>query len=528
MFNEYEIVIMRHMIFSITYIVGISLSLAACSDDNTPVITDKNLGESTSFVNSAEPAGYNLYYKPSVGYVGDPMPFFDPVSKEFRILYLQDWRDGSKTYHPIHCIGTADAASYISYGEAIPCGTLDEQDPALGTGSSVYKEGVYYTFYTGHKDNATSGQKKEAVLVATSTDFKVWTKDRSFRLDAPEGYSSDDFRDPHVFYDEDAKIYRMLIATKKGGASVIAQFTSTDLVQWAVTEPFFYNVWNRFYECPDVFKMGNYWYLIYSDKDATRQVQYFYASTLAELQQMGDANFPPNEGKLEGTAFFAGKSASDGTNRYMWGWCFTRNGKDNAEAGDWAGSLVAHRLVQNANGTLGIDVPEAVENKFTQKQVLTEQGKTGEVSIAHSVYTLNAGSAVRFARLGYNNKIAMKVKAPANNEAVFGLSFADCSDKDVKYSVYVEARWQGLKFDKVTTSAETGEEKRVNINYCGFAPAADGMYHIEVYAEHSVCVVYINGQYAFTNRIYQMQRNPWSIFASDGSVEVSTIELSSY
>ena len=44
-------------------------------------------------------------------------------------------------------------------------------------------------------------------------------------------------------------------------------------------------------------------------------------------------------------------------------------------------------------------------------------------------------------------------------------------------------------------------------------------------ADQSVCVVYVNGQYAFTNRIYGMQRNPWSLFCSDGSVKISNIKL---
>ena len=122
----------------------------------------------------------------------------------------------------------------------------------------------------------------------------------------------------------------------------------------------------------------------------------------------------------------------------------------------------------------------------------------------------------------------MQVKAPANNEAVFGLSFVDCDDQNVKYNVYIEARWSGLKFDKVTIDEETGVETRKNINYQGFKPSSDGIYNIEVYAEESVCVVYVNGYYAFTNRIYNMQRNPWGIFASDGTIEVSNIEWSSY
>lgn len=64
-------------------ILCLSISFAACSDDNSPVITDKNLNETTTFFSSTESNNYTTYYKPYVGYVGDPMPFFDPVSKEF-------------------------------------------------------------------------------------------------------------------------------------------------------------------------------------------------------------------------------------------------------------------------------------------------------------------------------------------------------------------------------------------------------------------------------------------------------------
>ena len=41
----------------------------------------------------------------------------------------------------------------------------------------------------------------------------------------------------------------------------------------------------RFYECPDVFKMGEWWYLVYSEQASfTRKVQYFKGRTLEELK----------------------------------------------------------------------------------------------------------------------------------------------------------------------------------------------------------------------------------------------------
>lgn len=534
-----KVIIMKTMILTAT-ILGMSLSFAACSDDNAPVITDKNLSETTTFLKSTEPSNYTTYYKPYVGYVGDPMPYFDPISREFRILYLQDDRDGNSTiYHPIHELATKDAASYTSFREAIPCGPATSDDPAIGTGSTVYDAAskTYYTFYTGHKGT----EPREVILLATSPDCKSWSKDPSFRLPAPveAGYDKNEFRDPYVFYDEDAQLYRMLVSALKSGDGYIIEFTSTNLHDWNLQpQPFFTNIWGRFYECPDVFKMGNYWYMVYSSQGTKGEpavVQYFYASTLEALKQIAvepNGGFPasvPHEGWLDGVGFYAGKTASDGQNRYLWGWCPTREGQRTTGTKNWAGALVAHKLIQNQDGTLSLDVPQAISAKYTQSVALTEKAKVGEVTSTASSYTLKANSFVRFARLGNQNKIKMTVTIPEGTESVFGLSFVDCSDKEEKARIFVEDKYSFLKLKEVKVNEKTGEWNDANpITERAITPAADNVYHIEAYTEQSVCVVYINGEYAFTNRIYDLAKNPWAIFCSDGEVTVTDIQLSNY
>ena len=111
--------------------------------------------------------------------------------------------------------------------------------------------------------------------------------------------------------------------------------------------------------------------------------------------------------------------------RYLWGWCPTREGQKTTGTKSWAGALVAHRLIQNGDGTLSLDVPQAISAKYSQSVTLAEKTKVGDVTVNTSSYTLKANSFVRFARLRSRNKITMTATIPEENEAVFGLSFVD-------------------------------------------------------------------------------------------------------
>ena len=365
---------MKTMIYSLA-LTALLLPLGSCSDDDSPVLTQKDWDGTATYFASTDEMTFATYYKPYVGYVGDPMPFYDPVAQEFKILYLQDFRPNPETYHPIWGVSTKDAASYTSMGEVIPTGTAAEPDAAIGTGSTIYNEPekMYYTFYTGH----TASQ--EVVMVATSSDFKQWTKDRSFYLQGADyGYSVRDFRDPFVFKGDDGQ-FHMLVSTMQGTKGVLVEFVSPNLKSWEHKGVFMTMMWDRFYECPDVFKMGDWWYLVYSEKHTEiRKVQYFKGRTLDELKATTVDDKPTwpddHEGFLDSRGFYAGKTASDGTNRYIWGWCPTRAGNDNTEVGaapnepEWAGNLVAHKIIQHEDGTLTLGAVEGIDKKYASEQ----------------------------------------------------------------------------------------------------------------------------------------------------------------
>ena len=261
--------------------------LTACSDDDISGDPAKDWNGTTTSFASTDDQGFNTYYMPAIGRVGDPMPFYDQKTGDFKVLYLQEFENNmDKRFHPIWGVTTKDGANYESLGEVLPFADNDyQQDAALGTGCAYEKDGTYYIYYTGHNGNC---KNREVVMRATSTDFKTWTKDELWALNGPDyGYSGWDFRDPQVFVADDG-LYHMIISTYPvtGGDPVFAEFKSSDMKNWEHIGHF-KMIWDRMLECPDIFKMGDYWYLVYSESVKTswsRKVKYMMARTYDDLK----------------------------------------------------------------------------------------------------------------------------------------------------------------------------------------------------------------------------------------------------
>lgn len=295
---------MKTMIYSATLLMLSAFALTACSDDKVVGDPAKDWNSSSEYYDPVDEKGFATYYKPVMGRVGDPMPFYDKKAGNFKVLYLQEY-DNNKAFrfHPIWGVSTTDGAHYQSLGELLPIGENDyQQDAALGTGCCYYndQDGLYYIYYTGHNGNC---ENREVVMRATSSDFKTWTKDNLWSLNGPAfGYSGNDFRDPQIFVADDG-LYRMVIATypKNGGDPQFAEFKSSDMRTWEHVGPF-KMIWDRMLECPDIFKMGEYWYMVYSQSyraSWSRKVKYMMATSYEGLKDAFN-NGPkwPNDGPL--------------------------------------------------------------------------------------------------------------------------------------------------------------------------------------------------------------------------------------
>ena len=507
-------------------------------------------GTSERFVPTDE-RGFTTFYTPymikptdNVGGVGDPMPFYDAKNSEFKVLYLQDYANNKAyCFHPYWGLKTKDCSSYESLGEILSAGSNDfQQDAALGTGCCFYNEadGLYYIYYTGENGKCTN---RQVVMRATSHDFKTWTRDNLWQLNGPEyGYNGFDFRDPQIFKGDDGK-FHMIIATRPqaGGNGIFAEFVSADMKSWENAGSF-PMVWDRFCECPDVFKMGNWWYLVYSESFKTswsRKVKYMMADSWENLKKCFNdpgANWPKDgrEGVLDSRAFYAGKTASNGTDRYIWGWCPYRPVDDidarniNVGAGDgnepkWGGALVCHKVLQHEDGTLTLTAVPSLNNKYNKPQTVREMESKG---YANGKLT-GEGAYVLYNRLGYHNHMSFTVKTAGNTDK-FGVSLFRGSDSKKYYTMVFNP--EGENDRKINMEQEGAEGKGFieAVDSYKFQRPTDNVYNIDIYTDNSVFVIYVNDNICYTMRLYGIQKNCWSINNYGGEIEVSNLKVSAY
>ena len=206
------------------------------------------------------------------------------------------------------------------------------------------------------------------------------------------------------------------------------------------------------------------------------------------------------------------------------GWCPTKNNSSDANKYDWAGSLVTHRLIQNTDGTFRVAITDGVDKKFATAKVLTPLKNVGSTN-SNSNYALNASGVEKsyslFDRETKPFKIKTRINAASSNQ--FGFGFGACGTLDEVYSIVFDITKNQLRLEK---SIKNGSSTVIStLTQLPLTVPSNKQFDVTIVSENSVCVVYINDEIAFTNRIYKMSQNPWTIFANNGEVTFSDLKV---
>ena len=456
------------------------------------------LGASTDEV--YVPVDYQLYPAPENAYVGDTMPFVTEDGT-LELYYLYDTDHNGQGYHPIYRFTTDDLCGYEDDGMMLSYGLMSEPDPALGTGSVVRdREGLYHLFYTGHNDTGNGGMGKECVMHATSEDRKSWEKHPEDTFFSPDGYSRDDFRDPEVFWAEEEQRYWMLIAARDNAlGGVIAKYTSDDLTNWAFDGPIFAPQAQYMLECPDLFRMGDTWYLTYSWDCVT---YYAMGQTMNGPFAVPENNILDGQGQMEGNGFvfYAAKTAEWGDRTYLCGWLGRAALSADSGIYQWAGNVLNHQLVQHEDGTLGVTAPDTFRDYFTQDADFQASGIEGKTEIDGNRIVLSGQDGeIALADMGMRAPtMILECDVMLDPDGCAGFAFGGSEADNAYTALCLDARRNMLHYEgyEITEISDYEPMALTRFDFSG------GRTHrVTLVCENEIVVMYVDGEKALSSRI---------------------------
>ncbi|MEV0848162.1 family 43 glycosylhydrolase [Streptomyces sp. NPDC049954] len=460
-----------------------------------------------------------MFFQPDDGWVGDVIPF--ERDGALHLFYLHEQREVPKPGTSWSLISTSDLLHVVDEGTALPHGGAGEADFNAYTGSVVRDdEGVQHLFYTGQNPaiRGADGKPVQVVMHATSTgSLTSWTKHPEHTFGAPEGYESADWRDPFVFFDESRGVWRMLIAARhRAGAErrrgVIAQCESSDLQSWKPVEPFWDPRRYITHECPEVFRLGDWWYLVYSEFSESFTTRYRMARS-----PDGPWSVPPRD-TVDGRAFYAAKSAEFGSRRIFAGWIASKEGGTDEGPWQWAGTMSLLEAVQNADGTLAFTLPEEILAAFGEE---VPHGIAPATLCADDGFVCAVGTEPLPAQCSIHAEFDV---SPGTTEC--GLLLRTSEDGDRGYVVRLEPGRSRLVLDRWPRPRTGGEQWQIS----GDVPHAielerpadlGGRRHtLDIVIEQDLAVVVLDRQVCLSTRLYDTSHHNLGVFVGEGSAEL--------
>ncbi len=456
---------------------------------------------------------YNIFYKPAEqnSALADVIPFYE--NGTFHLFYLRDHRDPAKYGDGIswYRVCTNDFTSFTDKGVAIPAGSREQLDHCAYTGGIIKYDGLYHIFYTGHNARIKdTDYQNECIMHATSNDLVKWTKLPEDTFFAPEGYCHGDFRDPFVYPSSDGNGFDMLICARPRSGNAIRKgelikMTSDDLKHWKFEKKFYAPQAFHTHECPDLFNIGDRWYLLFSEYSDDYTTKYRMSRS-----PEGPWVCPPDD-SLDGRAYYAAKTASDGNDRFLFGWVPTRTGNSDKLPWMWGGNLVVHRLIQREDGTLGVALPDSIGSTFKNQTAIP----------SFSLYNkYDCGEKVLFKRTDKTFSLSFTITAHADSTR-FGIFLNKNESEDKAFAFTFD-----LNKRRIEACARPAFPAGEYDNYHMSRPLPNGnSFDITLIADGDIYIIYIGGDVALSARCCNMLGDGIGIFSEFSDIDIEHIKF---
>lgn len=459
-----------------------------------------------------------IYYQHPGTWFGDCMPIHHDGA--FYLFHQRDLRDPGPLpdCEPFGwaLARTTDFVTYEDLGEAIVRGGEHDQDQFIYAGSVIRVGERFVAMYTGYNRDhfEAEGRPSQVLMIAESDDLIHWVKTDRAVVAPQEGYDPDDWRDPWVIRDEERGGYLMILGARKAGPKTLATgctvaFTSDDLEHWEFAGDFWAPGLYTMHEMPDLFREGDWWYHLVTEYSEKSKTVYRRSRSLDGPWEA------PADDAFDGRAYYAARSVSDGSHRYLVGWVPTRWDDDDTKTWQWGGTLVVHEIVQRPDGSLGAVMPAAVRSHLSERPVEVIEPFALERPDGLAERVLAAG-------LPETTLITTTLTVRPGTRAV-GIRFGEDPGTGVGYRFAIRADEGRLEFDK-RPNWPWGRLDNRDLD----RPLSidDGAVHtVSLVLDGDIATLYVD-DVALNTRFNAPAGTQLSIDVADGRVEIGEVVIS--
>lgn len=464
---------------------------------------------------------HRLYYQHPRTWFGDCMPIF--ADGAFQLFHQRDTRRPGPFGEPFGwaLARTTDFVRYEDRGEALPRGGDTDQDQFIFAGSVFETAGVikaggrFHAFYTGYnRDYPAMGKPAQVLQHAVSDDLEQWATVEGELVPPEPGHDPDNWRDPYVLRDDDHDRWVMILGARQDGDRLrttgrTVWYTSTDLERWAFQGDFWAPDLYTMHEMPDLFRIGDHWYLLtteYSDR----------STTVYRMSESLDGPWTaPADDAFDGRSYYAARSASDGDRRYLFGWVATKEGERDLGAWQWGGTLVVHEVFQRPDHSLGVRLPEPVRAAFPAAESMIDS--------AVAVSALDGRRRIGLGTLPEDQPVLITLRlTPARLRAFAIVLFEDEASGD-GYAYTFRAGEGLIDFDRVPNFPWYRYDNRGLRRPFQTRPGES--LTVEIVVDDTIATLYVDGV-ALNARLYERPGRRLAIEVVDGELTLEQSELS--
>lgn len=349
-------------------------------------------------------------------------------------------------------------------------------DPSLNPYSVLYvfkKPNIneYVSYYAG------SNHVSNGILVGSkSTNLINWNfmGNSTTVLNPLKTYQ--ELRDPFVFWNSDRNNYWAIRSAWETTTSTweFLYYTSSDLTNWVDKGTLYKtkDVYDRI-ECPQMFKMGNYWYMLYSVWIAGVGRPQYYYSTQPEgpWTQVCCA-----ENTLDGSDNCAAQVVQVNSKFLLYGWIPSAD-VETIGYQEWGGTICLPReLTQNEDGTLNTRLESTVSTLIRGASLAT----SAPFTLTSASTTLPTYQTLPGTRTKFDMTIKFQVLSGAK---ALGVEFLVGTKK-------IRAEFSQQKLSVITSGTSTITHSSLQL------PLSIGVHTLRVISDDDVLECFVDDQFS--------------------------------